>query len=66
MFYFTFKFIVFNSIFKMSKKVKKLEKEGAAWKSKWEKSNKALIEMAEDVSIYITYLKIFPARNRNN
>ncbi|KAJ8314882.1 hypothetical protein KUTeg_007032 [Tegillarca granosa] len=33
---------------KMSKKVKKLEKEGAAWKSKWEKSNKALIEMAED------------------
>ena len=34
----------------MTKKIKKLEKETTMWKSRWENSNKALLEMAEDVS----------------
>jgi len=32
---------------KMTKRIKKLEKDGVAWKTKWEGSNKALIEMME-------------------
>lgn len=33
---------------KMSKKIKKLEKETGSWKSRWENSNRALLEMTED------------------
>lgn len=33
---------------KMSKKIKKLEKETGSWKTRWENSNHALLEMAED------------------
>nr|KAG5708926.1 hypothetical protein BaRGS_009335 [Batillaria attramentaria] len=33
---------------KMGKRIKKLEKEGAQWRAKWETSNKALLEMAEE------------------
>ncbi|XP_023250179.1 alpha-taxilin-like, partial [Seriola lalandi dorsalis] len=34
---------------KMTKKIKKLEKETAMYRSRWESSNKALLEMAEEV-----------------
>ena len=33
----------------MTKKIKKLEKETTMWRSRWENSNKALLEMAEEV-----------------
>lgn len=33
----------------MTKKIKKLEKETAMYRSRWESSNKALVEMAEEV-----------------
>uniref|UniRef100_T1J644 Alpha-taxilin n=1 Tax=Strigamia maritima TaxID=126957 RepID=T1J644_STRMM len=33
---------------KMSKKIKKLEKETVTWRSRWEGSNKALLDMATD------------------
>jgi len=33
---------------KMSKKIKKLEKETGSWRTRWEGSNKALLEMAAD------------------
>ncbi|XP_070189864.1 alpha-taxilin-like isoform X2 [Littorina saxatilis] len=33
---------------KMGKRIKKLEKEGAQWRAKWEASSKALLEMAEE------------------
>ncbi|KAJ8678657.1 hypothetical protein QAD02_014444 [Eretmocerus hayati] len=36
---------------KMSKKILKLEKETKAWKSRWEKSNASLLEMAADKQI---------------
>ncbi|XP_041665530.1 alpha-taxilin isoform X2 [Cheilinus undulatus] len=35
---------------KMTKKIKKLEKETAIYRSRWESSNKALLEMAEEKS----------------
>ncbi|XP_051927892.1 alpha-taxilin [Hippocampus zosterae] len=35
---------------KMTKKIKKLEKETAMYRSRWESSNKALLEMAEEKS----------------
>ena len=34
----------------MTKRTKKLEKDGAAWKVKWENANRALLEMADEVS----------------
>ena len=34
----------------MGKRIKKLEKEGAQWRAKWENSNRALLDMAEEVS----------------
>ncbi|KAL5010601.1 hypothetical protein ScPMuIL_012906 [Solemya velum] len=37
---------------KMTKRIKKLEKEGASWKSKWEGSNRALLEMVEEKTKY--------------
>ncbi|XP_035490655.1 alpha-taxilin [Scophthalmus maximus] len=36
---------------KMTKKIKKLEKETAMYRSRWESSNKALVEMAEEKSV---------------
>ncbi|XP_034560411.1 alpha-taxilin isoform X2 [Notolabrus celidotus] len=36
---------------KMTKKIKKLEKETAVYRSRWESSNKALLEMAEEKSV---------------
>lgn len=37
----------------MTKKIKKLEKETAMYRSRWESSNKALLEMAEEVMFYL-------------
>ena len=37
---------------KMTKRIKKLEKDGASWKNKWENANKALIDMAEEKQAY--------------
>nr|XP_044996057.1 gamma-taxilin isoform X1 [Jaculus jaculus] len=34
---------------KMTKKIKKLEKETIVWRTKWENNNKALLQMAEEV-----------------
>ncbi|XP_036295465.1 gamma-taxilin isoform X4 [Pipistrellus kuhlii] len=34
---------------KMTKKIKKLEKETLLWRTKWENNNKALLQMAEEV-----------------
>lgn len=44
-------FPVFFSFFppQMTKKIKKLEKETAMYRSRWESSNKALVDMAEEV-----------------
>lgn len=39
----------FPSCLQMTKKIKKLEKETAMYRSRWESSNKALLEMAEEV-----------------
>lgn len=36
-------------ITQMTKKIKKLEKETTMYRSRWESSNKALLEMAEEV-----------------
>ncbi|KAG7245214.1 hypothetical protein INR49_023780 [Caranx melampygus] len=36
---------------KMTKKIKKLEKETAMYRSRWESSNKALLEMAEEKAV---------------
>ena len=33
----------------MAKRIQKLEKEGAYWKSKWEGNNRSLCEMTEEV-----------------
>jgi predicted nuclease with TOPRIM domain len=38
---------------KMTKKIKKLEKESVMWKSRWENSTKALVEMAEEVRLRV-------------
>ena len=37
----------------MTKKIKKLEKETTMWRSRWENSNKALLEMAEEVRPFV-------------
>lgn len=36
----------------MTKKIKKLEKETAMYRSRWESSNKALLEMGEEVCFH--------------
>ena len=36
---------------RMSKQIKKLEKETEAWKSRWETSNKALLKLSEEVRV---------------
>lgn len=41
---------LFPLCFQMTKKIKKLEKETAMYRSRWESSNKALLEMAEEVT----------------
>lgn len=33
----------------MIKRIKKFEKDGVVWKSKWENVNKVLLEMVEEV-----------------
>lgn len=38
-------------LFQMTKKIKKLEKETAMYRSRWESSNKALLEMSEEVGL---------------
>lgn len=40
---------LFDFVIQMTKKIKKLEKETAMYRSRWESSNKALLEMAEEV-----------------
>ena len=50
-----------KDIEKMSRQIKKLEKETANWKSKWEASNRALIALSEEV----IYLFIFCLFNCN-
>ena len=43
----------------MGKRIKKLEKEGAQWRAKWENSNRALLDMAEEVRIIpLFYLQL--------
>lgn len=42
--------IFFYLLTQMTKKIKKLEKETTMYRSRWESSNKALLEMAEEVS----------------
>ncbi|KAL4233589.1 hypothetical protein ACF0H5_008270 [Mactra antiquata] len=37
---------------KMTKRCKKLEKDGAQWRGKWENANRALLEMAEEKTKY--------------
>jgi len=37
-----------NVFVQMSKKIIRLEKETSSWKSRWEKSHQALLEMAAD------------------
>ncbi|KAL3881569.1 hypothetical protein ACJMK2_027992 [Sinanodonta woodiana] len=37
---------------KMTKRIKKLEKESIQWKNKWENANRALLEMAEEKTKY--------------
>lgn len=36
---------------KMTKKIKKLEKETIIWRTKWENNNKALLQMAEEKTV---------------
>lgn len=40
---------LFVTVLQMTKKIKKLEKETTMYRSRWESSNKALLEMAEEV-----------------
>ncbi len=40
----------------MTKKIKKLEKETTMYRSRWESSNKALLEMAEEVIVILQIL----------
>lgn len=41
--------VLVSLVLQMTKKIKKLEKETAMYRSRWESSNKALLEMAEEV-----------------
>lgn len=43
--------VLFALCLQMTKKIKKLEKETAMYRSRWESSNKALLEMAEEVKL---------------
>ena len=54
----------------MTKRTKKLEKDGAQWKVKWENANRALIEMADEVCVsclcdkcqFLLWLKMLDGR----
>jgi hypothetical protein len=48
----------------MTKRIKKLEKDGASWKNKWENANKALIDMAEEVRFFNSFLLINLIENK--
>jgi len=50
--------ISISCCWQMSKKIKKLEKETAMYRQRWEGSNKALLAMAEEVSdvVYTLHL----------
>jgi len=43
----------------MTKKIKKLEKETAMYRSRWESSNKALLEMSEEVKQLFSFCSSF-------
>lgn len=47
--------VLFALCLQMTKKIKKLEKETAMYRSRWESSNKALLEMAEEVKLVCAY-----------
>lgn len=57
--------LFFVSFVKMTKTIKKLEKETMMWKQKWEKSNQSLVELSGDVSIFtqaergLSFIKVF-------
>uniref|UniRef100_A0A1A7XL09 Taxilin gamma n=3 Tax=Iconisemion striatum TaxID=60296 RepID=A0A1A7XL09_9TELE len=42
---------------KMTKKIKKLEKETTQWKTKWESNNQALLQMAEEKTLRDSHFK---------
>ncbi|XP_076775261.1 gamma-taxilin isoform X2 [Arvicanthis niloticus] len=44
---------------KMTKKIKKLEKETIVWRTKWENNNKALLQMAEEKTVRDKEYKAF-------
>lgn len=44
---------------KMTKKIKKLEKETMVWRTKWENNNKALLQMAEEKTVRDKEYKAF-------
>jgi len=46
-------FNLFCIMLQMTKKIKKLEKETTMYRSRWESSNKALLEMAEEVIVVL-------------
>ena len=43
--------VLWSVFTQMTKKIKKLEKETAHWRTRWENSNKALVNMAEEVML---------------
>lgn len=51
------------ALIQMTKKIKKLEKETAMYRSRWESSNKALLEMSEEVCFD---RRLPPARKDDN
>ena len=48
-----------NICLKMTKKMKKLEKDTTMYRQRWESSNKALLTMAEEVFIFVPFIFIF-------
>ena len=46
---------LWTSTQQMTKRIKKLEKDGMTWKNKWEASNKGLLEMMEAVSALLSF-----------
>lgn len=45
----------------MTKKMKKLEKDTATWKSRFENCNRALLDMIEEVSsLFLLRIHLFP------
>lgn len=52
-FYFSAICKLFDLVFQMTKKIKKLEKETTQWRTKWESNNQALLQMAEEVNFIL-------------